>query len=70
MGATNEIDLNLVAVFTRVVEEGSFTAAAAALRLPKSSVSLLSGDTARKKILRIDGDPEDLSNKLEALLKA
>ena len=39
MRATNEIDLNLVAVFTRVVEEGSFTAAAAALRLPKSSVS-------------------------------
>jgi DNA-binding transcriptional LysR family regulator len=39
MRATNEIDLNLVAIFTRVVEEGSFTAAAETLRLPKSSVS-------------------------------
>jgi uncharacterized protein YggU (UPF0235/DUF167 family) len=40
------------------------------LRVPKSSVSLLAGDTARKKILRIEGDPEDLSKKLEAILKA
>ena len=39
MSATNEIDLNLVSIFTRVVDEGSFTAAAAALRVPKSSVS-------------------------------
>ncbi len=31
--------LNLVSVFTRVVEQGSFTAAAAALHIPKSSVS-------------------------------
>jgi uncharacterized protein (TIGR00251 family) len=40
------------------------------LRIPKSTVSLLSGDTARKKILRIDGDPEDLSAKLTGLSKA
>ena len=33
------MDLNLAAVFVRVVEAGSFTAAAAALGLPKSSVS-------------------------------
>jgi DNA-binding transcriptional LysR family regulator len=33
------MDLNLVATFVRVVELGSFTAAAAALALPKSSVS-------------------------------
>ncbi|HET6284825.1 MAG TPA: LysR family transcriptional regulator [Polyangia bacterium] len=39
MTATNGIDLNLVAAFTRVVELGSFTAAAAALGMPKSSVS-------------------------------
>jgi DNA-binding transcriptional LysR family regulator len=39
MGATNELDLNLVSVFLRVVETGSFTAAAAALRVPKSSAS-------------------------------
>jgi DNA-binding transcriptional LysR family regulator len=33
------IDLNQVATFVKVVESGSFTAAAAALGLPKSSVS-------------------------------
>jgi DNA-binding transcriptional LysR family regulator len=33
------IDLNLVATFVRVIEAGSFTAAAQALGLPKSSVS-------------------------------
>jgi len=38
------------------------------LRVPKSSVSFLSGETARKKILRIDGDPEDLKAKLQALV--
>jgi DNA-binding transcriptional LysR family regulator len=37
--ATNGIDFNLVATFARVVELGSFTAAAAALGVPKSSVS-------------------------------
>ena len=40
---------------------------AGSLGIPKSSVSLVSGDTARKKILRIEGDPEDLAKKLEAL---
>ncbi|MEH7908860.1 DUF167 domain-containing protein [Rhizobium laguerreae] len=38
------------------------------LRIPKSSVSLVSGETARKKILRIDGDPKDLVKKLEIFL--
>lgn len=37
------------------------------LGLAKSSVSLESGDTSRKKILRIDGDPEDLIKKLNAV---
>ena len=36
---TTTIDWNQIAVFVRVVEAGSFTAAAAALGLPKSSVS-------------------------------
>lgn len=39
VAASASIDLNQVRVFVRVVEAGSFTAAAAALRLPKSSVS-------------------------------
>ncbi|MCF3640021.1 DUF167 family protein [Rhizobium sp. TRM95111] len=30
----------------------------------KSAVSLVSGDTQRKKILRIEGDPEDILHKL------
>ena len=42
---------------------------AKSLGTAKSSVSLISGDTARKKILRIDGDPEDLIGRLRALLK-
>jgi hypothetical protein len=33
------MDLNLAVIFVRVVEAGSFSAAAAALGLPKSSVS-------------------------------
>jgi DNA-binding transcriptional LysR family regulator len=39
VSATNDLDLNLVAVFLRVVDTGSFTAAGAALRIPKSSAS-------------------------------
>lgn len=33
--------------------------------LPKSAIRFVSGETARKKILRIDGDPEDLRRKIE-----
>lgn len=32
--------------------------------VPKSAVTLVAGDTQRKKILRIDGDPEDIINRL------
>lgn len=39
MTATNALDLNQVSVFVRVMETGSFTAAARTLGLPKSSVS-------------------------------
>ena len=39
MSATNDLDLNLVAVFLQVVKTGSFTAAGAALGMPKSSTS-------------------------------
>jgi uncharacterized protein (TIGR00251 family) len=41
---------------------------AKALGLPKSSVSLVSGDTSRKKILRIDAEPEDVMVKLDVFL--
>ena len=41
---------------------------AKALGVPKSSVSVVSGDTARQKILRIDGDPEDLARRIDGLV--
>ncbi len=39
---------------------------AKAFRIPKSSISFVSGETARKKILRIDTDPEDFRLKFAA----
>ena len=38
------------------------------LGLAKSKLSLISGETQRKKILRIDGDPEDLIERLAELV--
>ena len=63
----------LKARVTAVPEKGKANKAlilliAKSLRIRKSSVSLVSGETARKKILRIDGDPEDLVKKLEIVL--
>jgi uncharacterized protein len=63
----------LKARVTAVPEKGKANKAlialvAKSLGIAKSSVSIASGDTARKKILRIDGDPEDLIEKLERLL--
>ena len=39
------------------------------LGIPKSTLALVSGDTARKKILRIEGEPEDLMEKLNLITK-
>ena len=36
--------------------------------LAKSKLSLISGETQRKKILRIDGDPEDIVKRLAELV--
>ncbi|MBY5353196.1 DUF167 domain-containing protein [Rhizobium leguminosarum] len=63
----------LKARVTSVPEKGKANKAlilliAKSLRISKSSISLVSGETARKKILRIDGDPEDLLKKLEMFL--
>ena len=65
----------LKARVTAVPEDGKANKAlilliADTLRRPKSSISIISGETARKKILRIDGDPEDLEAKFGKLLKA
>lgn len=40
---------------------------AKAAGVAKSSVRLLSGESQRRKILRIEGDPEDIITKLQAL---
>ncbi|NLS16954.1 DUF167 domain-containing protein [Rhizobium sp. P40RR-XXII] len=40
---------------------------AKSLGIPKSSLALVGGDTARKKILRIEGEPEDLIGRLCAV---
>ncbi|WP_349956492.1 DUF167 domain-containing protein [Rhizobium sp. ZPR3] len=37
------------------------------LGIPKSTLTLVAGDTARKKILRIEGEPEDLIRRLCAV---
>ena len=37
-----------------------------ALKVPKSSIEIVSGETSRKKILRIDTDPEDFQIRLAA----
>ncbi|RFB89567.1 hypothetical protein B5K11_21015 [Rhizobium leguminosarum bv. trifolii] len=71
--ADGEGETFLKARVTAVPEKGKANKAlillvAQSLRIPKSSISLLAGDTARKKILRIEGDPEDLAKKLETLL--
>lgn len=65
----------LKARVTAVPEKGKANKAliellAKQLKLPKSSISVISGETARKKILRIDGDAEDVKARLESLLKA
>jgi hypothetical protein len=45
------------------------TLLARSLGIPKSAVTFVSGETARKKILRIDGDPKDLMVRLKAVSK-
>lgn len=66
-------DMVLKARVSAVPENGKANKAliallAKSLRIPKSTISFISGETARKKILRIDADPEDLIIKLEKLL--
>jgi len=64
----------LKARVTAVPENGKANKALIALlsdllRLPKSSISIISGETARKKTLRIDGDPEGLAKALARLFE-
>lgn len=41
---------------------------AKALKTPKSAFTLVAGETARQKTLRIEGDPDELAGKLARLL--
>lgn len=61
----------LKARVTAVPEKGKANKALIALlskslRISKSSFEVVSGETSRKKILRIDGEPEDIVGKLSA----
>lgn len=63
---------HLKARVTAVPEKGKANKALIALvsktlKVPKTSISVVSGDTARQKILRIEGDPEDLKLRIDAL---
>jgi hypothetical protein len=63
---------HLKARVTAVPEKGKANKAlvallSKALKIPKTTISIISGDTARQKILRIEGDPEDLKSKIDAL---
>ena len=65
----------LKARVTAVPEKGKANKAlivlvAKSLSVAKSSISLASGDTSRKKILRIEGDTEDLVERLKAFVRA
>lgn len=64
----------LKARVTAVPEKGKANKAlvelvAKSLKIPKSSISVISGDTSRKKILRIDGDAEAIAEKLRLFLR-
>lgn len=66
---------HLKARVTAVPEKGKANKAlvallSKALKVPKSSISVASGETSRQKILRIEGDPEDLQSRIEALASA
>lgn len=63
---------HLKARVTAVPEKGKANKALVALlsktlKVPKSAISVVSGETARQKILRIEGDPEDLGTRMDAL---
>lgn len=66
---------HLKARVTAVPEKGKANKAlvallSKALKVPKSSISVASGETSRQKILRIEGNPEDLQSRIGALASA
>lgn len=66
---------HLKARVTAVPEKGKANKALVALlsktlKIPKTAITVVSGETARQKILRIEGDPEDLKSRIEAVASA
>lgn len=66
---------HLKARVTAVPEKGKANKAlivllSKSLKVPKSTITVVSGETSRQKILRIEGDPEDLKSRLDALASA
>jgi hypothetical protein len=66
---------HLKARVTAVPEKGKANKAliallAKAIKVPKSEITVVTGETARQKILRIEGDPEDLKSRIDALASA
>ncbi len=58
---------------TAVPEDGKANKALIALlsktvKIPKSSIKFISGETSRKKILRLEGEPEEIILKLDKVL--
>lgn len=63
----------LKARVTAVPEDGKANKALIALlsktvKIPKSSIKLIFGETSRKKILRLEGEPEEIILKLDKVL--
>lgn len=63
----------LKARVTAVPEDGKANKALIALlsktlKIAKSSISFVSGETSRKKILRLEGEPEEIILKLKTVL--
>lgn len=63
----------LKARVTAVPEDGKANKAliallSKALKITKSSISFISGETSRKKILRLEGEPEEIILKLKTML--
>lgn len=71
-GRYGDDDVLCVAVRERAVDgaatQAAMDALASAFALPRSAVRLLHGQTARTKLVRLDGPPEALRKRLDELL--
>ena len=72
-GRYGDEDTLLVSVRERAVDgaatDAAIRAVAAAFELPQASVRLMTGRTARTKVLELDGPPRHVSDRLAQLLE-